>query len=720
MYPNHSDRDCAKTRPRRRVAWPLVLIGALPFSGVVHADDTSAAAPDLSKWLCTVCPTVYGWSGVASLGVDAVTSGNYRFGEYSGYSHSGAYADIDGTATFRDPHGNYFNGSTGNLGVDSRWIELEGGTQGLIELHGLYRQIPQFLYDTGQSPLIGFGGTNQSLPPNWVAGSSTAQMTALASTLQPVNISNQRHTVAVGADYTPRLSNWDVAVDFRDDLQTGNSITGANFLTDSTQLAAPIDYRTDQIDVSAGYSRDRWQARLGYYGSFFAEDNASFEWANPFAPIALGATEGRMSLPPSNSFHQLALVGGWQILPTTRLMTSLAYGRELQDAAFIPATSNSALTTAVLPASSLDARVNTGNYVVRLNSTPIRHLSINAEYLADRRDNDTSQNTFQQVVTDTFVGTGQTNLPYSFDREHTKLNAAYRMLPNLAVVSQVKLQVGADYERFDRTFQTVLRNHTETAWAELNSNFAYGIGLAVKYSHSQRWLDDYMVVAGLTAPQNPLMQQFNTADRTRQQWLGTLSYTPSPKIVIDLVWQQNDDSYQNTAIGLTNDDDHSGTLDVNWNPTEKIGLDVHFTREIIETAQAGSQSFSVPDWFGNDHVSIDTVGAGLQWRDAFPRVDFGLNYNWSYSNQAIGVNTGVPGPGFPENSVRDLAARLWSRYHLNARCTVRFDYEYAKEDTTDWALSGVDPSTISNVLALGIISPRYDVNLFRLRVQYTF
>jgi hypothetical protein len=36
------------------------------------------------------------------------------------------------------------------------------------------------------------------------------------------------------------------------------------------------------------------------------------------------------------------------------------------------------------------------------------------------------------------------------------------------------------------------------------------------------------------------------------------------------------------------------------------------------------------------------------------------------------------------------------------------------------ALSGVDPSTISNVLALGITSPRYDVNLFRLRVQYTF
>lgn len=718
MDPKNSRRDSVVPLRRLSLALSLAVSAALPMS-VAHA-DAAAAAPDLSSWLCTVCPPAYGWSGAASLGVDGLTSGDYRFGEYSGYYRSGAYADLDGTVRYLDKNGNFFDGSAGNLGLDSRWVTLAGGAQGLFEMHGLYRQIPQFLFDTGQSPIVGFGSSYQSLPPNWVAGGATSQMTTLASSLQPVDISNQRRTVAVGADYTPHASDWDFAFNIRDDLRSGNTITGANFLTDSTQLAAPIDYLTNQVDLSAGYAHDRLQARLGYYGSFFTEDDSSFAWTNPFTPIVPGATEGRMSLPPSNAFQQLALTGGWQVLPSTRLMTSIAVGREQQDSPFMPATFNSTLTTAALPAGSLDARVNTGNYLLRLNSAPLRHLSINAEYIEDRRDNASSQHTYQQVVTDTFVGAGQTNLPYSYDRDIAKLNAAYRIVPGLALVSQVKLQAGVQYERADRSFQEELRNHTETQWAEINSSFAYGVGLAIKYSHAQRMLDLYAPVPGLESPQNPLLQQFTTADRKRQQWLGTLSYSPVPSVVIDLVWQQNDDRYPDTVLGLSSDDDHSGTLDLNWTPTEKITLELHYTRELIETAQAGSQSFSVPDWFGGTNVKIDTVGAGLQWRDVFPRVDFGLNFNWSESNQDTNVTTGVPGPGFPENTMLDTAARLWSRYHLNEHCALRFDYAYAKEDTTDWALSGVDPTTISNVLALGVVSPRYDVNLFRLRLQYTF
>src|SRR5208282_3056694 len=103
---------------------------------------------------------------------------------------------------------------------------------------------------------------------------------------------------------------------------------------------------------------------------------------------------------------------------------------------------------------------------------------------------------FQQVITDAFVGAAQTNLPYSYDRDHAKLNAAYRIVPGIAFVSQIKLQAGAEYERTDRSFQAELRNHTETQWAELNSSFAYGLGLAIKYLHAQRMLDLYAPVPG--------------------------------------------------------------------------------------------------------------------------------------------------------------------------------------------------------------------------------
>jgi hypothetical protein len=135
-------------------------------------------------------------------------------------------------------------------------------------------------------------------------------------------------------------------------------------------------------------------------------------------------------------------------------------------------------------------------------------------------------------------------------------------------------------------------------------------------------------------------------------------------------------------------------------------------------SKPAARAFSVPDWFGSNDVTVDTIGISLQWRDALPKVDLGMNYDWSYSNESIAVTTGTAGVPFPDNTVHDVAAKLWSRYHVNPRCTLRFEYEYAKLDTADWALNGVNSNTVSNVLALGVLSPRYQVNIVGLRVQY--
>jgi hypothetical protein len=237
--------------------------------------------------------------------------------------------------------------------------------------------------------------------------------------------------------------------------------------------------------------------------------------------------------------------------------------------------------------------VNTGNYVVRLTSNPVRRLFLSAEYLIDRRDNQTPQNAYQQVTTDTFVGAYQTNLPYSFDRQDAKLTAGYR-LPDLKFSPQIKLQAGADEESFDRTFAAVLRTHAGTVWGQVNSSFASSFDISVKYSDARRELDDYLPVTGISAPENPLLRQFDLANRTRQQWLATLAYAPNPKFGIDFTLQQNNDRYGNSPIGLTGDSDHSGTLDANWKPTDKITLDAYATRELIESEQAGSQSFFRP------------------------------------------------------------------------------------------------------------------------------
>ena len=142
--------------------------------------------------------------------------------------------------------------------------------------------------------------------------------------------------------------------------------------------------------------------------------------------------------------------------------------------------------------------------------------------------------------------------------------------------------------------------------------------------------------------------------------------------------------------------------------------------QYIKSEQAGSQSFSVPDWSGTNDVVIDTVGISGQWLNALPGVDLGSNYSFSYSRESIAVATGTAETPFPNNTVNNMAAKLWSRYHVNPHCTIRFEYAYERLDTTDWALDGVEPNTVSNVLALGVNSPRYKVNVLGMRFQYGF
>lgn len=711
MLPRYAGFSSAM-RGRRRGA-SLAVLSALALTSA-YATDNTTTPPDPGPSTCSSCPFTYGWSGSASLGLTNISGGNYPYGEYSGYYDKGPYLAADGTLAYRDKSGYFLDASGGNLGLDSRWIDITGGHQGQFELYSSFRQTPQYLFDTAQTPFLGAGGTNQTLPASWAYGGTTAQMTALAAAQQPIGIRNQRHTAAFGGEITPPTSNWDFAFNLRQDLQTGTEITGASFLATATQLATPVDYRTNQIDASAGYTRGKWQIRGGYFGSFFSDANTSVDWSNPFLPIAPGTNQGSMSLAPSNAFNQFSLTGAWQLFTTTRLAASLAYGRGTQDAGFIPTTINPTLAAAPLTVSSLSGLVDTGNYIVRLTSSPLRNLSLVGEYLIDRRDNQTARNIYQQVSTDTFLAANQINLPYSYDREVAKFTAAYRIVP------QLKLQLGAAEQHDDHTFAAELATRTTSTWVEISSSFASSFDFSAKYSHSQRDLGSYRLIDAVPAADNPLLQQFDVANRTRDQWRATASYTPVSNLGLDFVVQQNDDKYANSPIGLTADKDFSATIDVSLKPTDASSIDTFVTHETIRSDQAGSQSFSVPDWYGSNRVTVDTIGLSGKWRDVFPSVDVGADISYSYSRELVAVDTGTAETPFPNNTVNYATLKLWSRYRVSPRCSVRFGYAYERLSTLDWSLYGIETDTVANVLALGVASPRYNVNVLDLRFQYVF
>lgn len=699
----------------RMMKWLPPALLAVGACKLAWSADAAPMVPDTSNWACKFCAFDYGWKGYLDAGIIGVNNSDYWFGRYNGLYRSGVHPLFDGELRYRDEGGRYLDVVADRLGLMSRSLSVEAGRQGRVEFKGSFQGIPDYRYRDAYTPFLGSGSSHLTLPENWVPGDTPAQMSNLDDSLRRVGVRQKREVYGLGLRLFAPNTRWTFDVNYRHDRQTGNQITGANFLTTSSLLLSSIDYDTDQVDAGAQYVGNKWHVRFGYYGSFFHDADNALTWSNPFNPFAAGADVGRMSTAPDNSFHQLSVSGAWQLSPVTRLMASAAVGEALQDDNFIPYTINPDISTPALPRNSLDGRIDTGNYVIRLTTTPVDKLSLVAEVTEDRRDNKTSSDSYRQVVSDLYVGETLINLPYSFDRTRA------RVIVNIPVSRLAKLEFGGEGERYDRSNQIVGRTETVTGWGELRSTISDKFGFSFKYDSSHRSVDDIRDLSDVYVVENPLLMRFDMAERDRDHLMATVSYTPLQTVSFGLSAEHSEDDYDHSSVGLTQARNTNISLTGNWTPTKDTSLYVYLTRQLISAKQAGSQTVSLPDWFARTSDRVSSVGIGSQWKNVVPQLDLGANAYYSYTTEGINIDNGSSGVAqFPRNTFRSLGLRFFAKYQISPKSSLRFDVWHENYSTRDWALDGVGVDTIPTVLSLGIDSPDYRINEVVLSYRYTF
>ena len=305
----------------------LVAAAVLSMSLPAQAED--APAVDTSRWPCKYCPFEETRSFSPNLGAGYVSDDSAKFGEYTGRNEEGAYVVADADGRYRSKDALWLDLSAVDLGLDSRYVGIEGGKQGMYQLHLSYKQLPHNISDTAVSPFIGFGTSSLTLPSNWVPAGTTTTMTALDGSLRGVDLETERRLFDLGASLTP-VKHWAFAANVRHEEKTGTRGTGGAFVFNDSQLPMPVDYKTDQIDVSAAYSIARFRARIAYYGSIFRNDNDAFTWANPYVPLVTGGAVGQIALAPSNAFHQILLSAGYDLDERTQISADVAFGRMCQ------------------------------------------------------------------------------------------------------------------------------------------------------------------------------------------------------------------------------------------------------------------------------------------------------------------------------------------------------------------------------------------------------
>jgi MtrB/PioB family decaheme-associated outer membrane protein len=686
---------------------PLLLAGLTSLLiGLLHA-----AEPDKSAWECRFCAFPSGTELDVDGGVIWVSDDSAKFGDFTGLDEEGAYLDANLALRYWGKNGNRWQLLGRNLGLESREIGVTGGKQGLYELNAFYHQIPRSLFFTTRTPFLGVGSDSLSLPDNWVHAGNTQDMTELRKSLQPLDIDYDREIFGVGAKYLP-WQKLELTANYRRDEKDGIRMTNGSMLTVTSQLVQPLDYATDQLELTAGYSADAWNLQLGYYGSFFDNGADRLRWETPFNATP-GAEVGQLDLAPDNDFHQLSFSGGYRFGQHTNLTGRVAIGKGEQDQTFLPYTVNPLLAVDALPQVNLDGDVDTTNVNLRLRSTPVRNIGLTAEYRKNERDNKTSQNLYDYVITDAIPGETVGNRPYSFDRDSYRLSADYRLM------RRTRLSVGWNRDDVDRDYQEREKTETDKLWARATAGFTSTISGWIEFSAEERDGSEYTDLEQSSSAENPLMRKYHLADRDRDAIEGQVTVQPFDAWDFSLSATVADDDYPNTLIGLTETEYKSATLDTSVR-VGPVSMYAAYTREEIDSKQNSSQQFSAPDWSGDVQDEFDNLVLGFKWPELFSRVDLNLDYTYAKSGGDIDMNVSGARSAFPQLDTELNSVRLYLDYQIRDNLKVRAGYWYEHYSSSDWSLDNVFPATVPHLLSLGADAHNYNVNTVLLSLNYTW
>jgi MtrB/PioB family decaheme-associated outer membrane protein len=370
-------------------------------------------------------------------GVGGVSGSSFKFGEYNGLQNSGPFGignfDLRGGAAYDSKSTWRWQMRGRNLGLETRSLYAEFGKQGKYEFFFSYSELLANRSDTYQTPYLGAGTGNLTLPSNWIvpvvpqasatklnfrafgsvagAGSvynsagvltppTAAQLATLAGIIaadvpsfQSVYLSTKRTKVDAGVLYNAS-KNLDIPISFTFEHKSGLKALGAvaaQVSENSVTLPTPINFDTIQASAAMNYRFKQLLVSAAYYGSFFTENVNSVTWQDVGNPTK----SATLANPPSSQLNQFTLTVAEKFNHNMKLVVSGSYGRNTQNDPFLgPSTAANGQLAFGLPVPSLNGLVVNSLVNAKFTAKPNNKWNFVAAYRFFNRDNQTPVHTY--------------------------------------------------------------------------------------------------------------------------------------------------------------------------------------------------------------------------------------------------------------------------------------------------------------------------------------
>ncbi len=606
-------------------------------------------------------------------GLGYVDNDNRRFGQYNGLNQEGAYGLLGVDIVKRDDAtGTWLKLRGRNLGLDNQDLRFEHEAQGNWGYYVEFDQIPR------SEPYQAFTGVQG-------IGSNVLTIPAVSTRTTLVDLETKRERIGLG--FSKHFSEvWNFKVDFRNEEKKGARLWGRGTTTPAFEFTPePIDSTTRLLEATLGYTGKNLQLSGGYFGTMFnnAYNGLSFSGGNAglstFNPIAL---------PPDNHSHQLFLSGAYTFTPTTQGNFKVAYGKALQNDAFV-----TGINVPMAPGigNNLQGRIDTTLVQMGITARPMPKLTLRGNLRYDDRDDKTPVLRYSTLATGTSTFNGD-NEPRSNRTTTGNFEASY-MLP-----MAFRLIGGLDYEEKKRSLSQVRivshRDRTdETSYrAELRRSVSDTLTGAIGYIHSSRDGSPFLqtTLNNGTAGSN-VVAPIHLANRDRDKIRLSANWQATEPLSLQFVLDQSQDKYEGdrdgSGLGPRKGESQNYSIDASYIFNDKVQGTAYFSRNDTKLDQS-SRTSGGQLWAAALQNTGDSMGLGLRGKP-YAWLEMGGDVSYSditdkYGQSAI---TGAAIASLPEVTTKLTRLQLFAKFATQKNAGVRLDYIYDRFSTNDWTWS---------------------------------
>jgi len=639
------------------------------------------------------------WSGSASIGARHVDS------DARDPSKLNEYRDLeDGTAGILGfelrgrSDNNYLNAYGENLGRDDQYLDLKGGRYNTYK-YRLYGDELRHNFGAGPgalSPYSGIGGPNLT---------ATFPSTNVA-TWNGFNHSYSRRDVG-GMFEWQSLSPWYFRADANEVRREGvNVFAGAQGTSPGNgfvDLPSPIEYKTRNYAVEAGYSTKRSHVSVNLSHSTFENENDVLRWSNGFFANGLDTT----ILPPDNELTRLAINGNLRQLPLdSTLAARYTYSTMESDVAM---QQNMLSTGATNPATNPSDASFKGDhkrttFQLSLASRPTQALDTKLYWNYDKLKNDSTEITFAPAVGSGLFG-GSTNPivncanvagsvcepeRFHYTKDNLGAEAGYRLS------RENKLLGGLDYTKTDRERADFPRTKEWRLFGEWKTSSLESVTARFKYQYLQR-RSDFEADASILAanPMDLYVRRFDLANVNQNLLKAVVDWTAAPLLDVgaEVILKRN--RYQDTPLGRTDDERQEFYGSVGWGDPNAFRVllfgDIEYTQYNSNHRNDGTNTGNpdpatpptptVYNWSARNKDKAWQVGLGTDWAPRTRlKVKSSLIYAQTNGTADFSVQPGGATTVFQPitnfDNTRRFSFTLRSIYELNRQFELTAGYSY--------------------------------------------